>query len=336
MVFVGLAVIFILTGLLTAADLATFSARPERMRQAAQGGDRRGTLVLTYQRSPVPFLSAGQVIATAGAFLTGAILQESVNPAVTAWLDGYLSWTPGQLEATSSALVLTVFTIFALVATNVVPKQIGFDHADDVALVFAWPFRWLIRLTRPLAWFVTVSGQVAERAVNRSRPRGSRVTEADLLTLMAEGLRIGALNGRETVYVANALRLSDRKVSDVMTPVSKIEALDATWNPEKVDKAVRTSSHSFLPVYEGSIDHPIGAVRARDWLVDGRRTGLRELVRPVAAIGPNDSAVRLFEALQARAARLVFVKEETGRTVGVVTLNDAVSLLAGDLASLRA
>ncbi|MBS1714149.1 MAG: DUF21 domain-containing protein [Armatimonadetes bacterium] len=336
MLYLGLALLFVVTGLLTAAEMATFSARPERMRQVAKAGDRRGTMVLSYQRSPVPFLSAGQVLATAGSFVTGAILSQAVTPDLVKALRSAVPWTTGQIEAVASTIVLTVSTVVALVTTNVIPKQIGFDHADDVAVFFAWPFRWLIRLTRPLAWVVIVAGQVAERVVNRNRPHGSRVTEADLLTLMAEGLRIGALDRKEAGFVVNALHLSDRKVADVMTPVDRIEALDARWGQDRIDAAVRGSAHSFLPVYDGTMDRPVGAVRARDWLTDGRVKGLDALVLPVATLSTDDTAVRLFEALQAKEARLVFVQNGDGNTVGMLTLNDAVALLAGDLAALRA
>lgn len=336
MVFLGLALLFLVTALLTAAEMATFSARPERMRQAALNGDKRGTLVLAYQRSPVSFLSAGQVIATAAAFVTGAIIQAEFTPAVVGWLKSVFQWDQTSLDAVGGTSAFLFFTIVALILTNVVPKQIGFDHADRVALFFSNPFRLLIRLTRPIAWLVTVTSQVFEKMVNRRNRLGARVTEADLLTLLAEGIRIGALNQHEALFVRHALRLSDLCIRDVMTPIDKIEAIDALWSLDRIDEAIRKSDHSFLPVFDGSLDRPLGILRARQWLsVEGTKPKLEDLLLPLNVLETQDSAVELFQALKGRESRIVFVQEE-GRTVGMVTLNDAVELLTGKLESLAA
>lgn len=334
MVLVGLALLFIVTALLTAAEMATFSARPERMRQVAHSGDRRGTLVLAYQRSPVSFLSAGQVIATAAAFVTGAIIQAEITPAFVQWLDVRVDWDKSTLEGVAGTTAFLLFTILALIVTNVVPKQIGFDHADRVAVFFSTPFRLLIRLTRPIAWLVTVTSQVFERVVNRRNRAGARVTEADLLTLMAEGIRIGALNEHEARFVRHALRLSDLSMSQVMTPIDQVDAIDALWNPQKIDDFVRASNHSFFPVFDGTLDRPLGVLKAREWLsAEGAKPKLEPMLSPLAVLSSDDSAVELFEALRGRESRIVFVQDK-GHTIGMVTLNDAVELLTGKLESL--
>jgi putative hemolysin len=335
MVFVVLGLLFVLTALLTAAEMATFSARPERMRQCAESGDRRGTLVLAYQRSPVSFLSAGQVLATAAAFVTGALIQSHIAPPIIAWLGTFLHWTVPQLEALGSTVALILMTIVALILTNVVPKQIGFDHADKVAIFFSSPFRLLIRLTRPIAWLVTVTSQVFERAVNRRNRLGARVTEADLLTLLAEGIRIGALDHREARFVRHALRLSDLTMKDVMTPIDQVEAIDALWPMNRIIEAVHASDHSFLPVFEGDLDHPMGVLKARTWLaVQDSRPKLESVLMPLVVLRAEDSAVQLFEVLKDKESRMLFVQSKEGKTIGMVTLNDAIQLLTGDLESI--
>lgn len=330
-----LILLFAITAVLTLAEMATFSARPERMRQYAESGDRRGTLVLAYQRSPVSFLSAGQVIATAAAFATGAIMQTAVTPLIVQWLATFLPWTHAQLEVTGGTFILLAFTILALIVTNVVPKQIGFDHADRLAILFAPVFRLMIRLTRPIAWMVTISSQAFERAFNRRNRLGSRVTERDLLTLLAEGIRIGALDKHEAHFVRQALRLSELKMKDVMTPIESTEAIDRLWHHERIDEAVRKSTHSYLPVYEGDIHRPVGVLKVRHWLAPQTgRPKLENILTPLAVIQSEASAVDLFEALKDKESRILFVQSTAGETVGMVTLNDAVMLLTGQLEAL--
>jgi putative hemolysin len=337
MLFVAFGLLFLITALLSMAEMATFSARPDRMRQRAEVGDRRGRLVLVYQRSPVSFLAAGQVVATAASFAIGAIMQAQVVPDLSGWIGGFLSLTQTQLDWAAALIALTLFTLLALILTNVVPKQIGFDHADGVAMFFAKPFRLLINLTRPIAWIVTVASQAFEKAINRKVGRKVRVTEADLLTLVAEGIRIGSLDERETAFIKNALRLSELTIERVMTPVKEVEAIDAEWPTAKIDGAVRSSRHSYLPVYDRTIDRTVGILRARDWLShSGQPTDVRRALDPAPVISAADSAVSLFDVLKNIDARMVIVQGIGGETVGIVTLNDAVRLVAGELRSLDA
>jgi putative hemolysin len=183
----------------------------------------------------------------------------------------------------------------------------------------------LIRITRPIAWIVTVTSQLFERIVNRRVKRSARVTEADILTLVAEGIRIGSLDERETQFVKNALRLSDLQVKDVMTPIHQADAIDVTWKREKVDSEVRRSERSYLFAYRATPDSPVGVLRARDWLSTHRK-GVEQVLQPIETIGSDASAVSLFELLQRQEIRMVAVVEDE-RTIGLVTLNDAVSLL---------
>ena len=326
MLYVVFGVLFMLTALVTAAEMATFSARPDRMRQLVDAGDKRGKAVLAYQRSPVSFLAAGQVIATAASLTIGAIMQAQVVPSLSLWLSQFVFVTPRQLDGIAAFLALTIFTVLALILTNVVPKQIGFDHADEVAAAFARPFRFLIRMTRPIAWIVTVTSQLFEKIVNRRVKRSARVTEADILTLVAEGIRIGSLDERETQFVKNALRLSDLLVKNVMTPMHQVDAIDVAWDRERIDREVRRSDRSYLFVYHGSPDSPVGVLRARDWLSSPHRASVEHMLQPIETISSNASAASLFELLQRKEIRMLAVVEDE-RTIGLVTQNDAVSLL---------
>lgn len=333
MLLVAFGVIFFVTALLTAAEMATFSARPERMRQLAQSGDERGKLVLVYQRSPVSFLAAAQVIATAAALGIGAIMQAEVVPQIAGSLAAKLPMTLEQAQPYAATAALIAFTVIALIVTNVVPKQIGFDHADAVAVFFAKPMRALIKLTRPAAWIVTIASRAVEALVNRKVRQESRVTEADVLTLVAEGIKIGALDRRETQFVKSALKLSDLKVRDVLTPRHQVEAIDANWPQRQIDETVRASRHSYLLAYEGSFDRPVGVLKARDWLV-APNNSVKPLLAPVGEISADESAVALFDVLKNIHVRMVAVRDGES-LAGIVTVNDAVALLAQDVRALQ-
>ncbi|GAB4128546.1 MAG: hemolysin family protein [Fimbriimonadaceae bacterium] len=335
MVWVEILILFLVSALISAAEMATFSARVERMRQAHEAGNHAGRLVLVYQRSPVAFLAAGQVLATAANFLLGAIISNQLTPMVTPWFLSQPWIQETHAQPLASGLTLVVMTIAALIVTNVIPKQIGFDHADAIALWCARPFYWLIRITRPLAWLVSRTSKLAEDAVNRRARLGARVTEKDLLTLIREGIRIGAIDKRESEFVTNAFQLSERTCGEVMTPIAEIEALDLNWDRKRIEEAIRDSSHSYLPVFRGGWNDTAGLLRVRDWYCGGD-VPLTSLLSELPRLNEKQSAIDLFETLRARETKMTLVEDENQVVVGVITLNDAVTLVAGRMKSIEA
>lgn len=334
MVIFSILLIFVITAWLTAAEMATFSARPERMRQAAESNDKRGTLVLVYQRSPVSFLAAGQVIATAASLTLGAIMQTEVTPTIEKWLSSKFILNNSEIATLASLTSLTIFTILALIITNVVPKQMGFDHADRIAILVSRPFRFLITITRPIAWLVTKASRFAEAVINRKLNAGHRVTEKDINTLIAEGLRIGTLDPTEASFVRNALNLSDISAGEIATPINEADYLLTNQNRTETNAKILAANHSYIPVFASFPTEPLGMLKARTWFAQPTEMQLLgDLIEPVIIIDHNESAVQVFSALSEMSSRVILVRRDKD-IVGMLTLNDAVRLLAGNLKAL--
>ncbi len=335
MVLLSIVLIFAITAWLTAAEMATFSARPERMRQAVEVKDKRGSLVLAYQRSPISFIAAGQVIATAASLILGAIMQSEVTPAIQAWIGQRITLPTIEVATTASIVSLVIFTILALIATNVVPKQFGFDHADKIALRVARPFRILITITRPVAWLVTKASHFAEALINQKFKTGHRITENDLNSLISEGLRIGTLDPTEAIFVRNALHLSDVTVEQVATPIRESDYLLTNQARQETHDKIVEIDHSYIPVFASYPEQPLGILKARTWLsLSPEKQLLAELIEPVIILDHDESAVRVFSALGEVSSRVILIRK-ADQIIGMLTLNDAVRLLAGNLKALE-
>lgn len=336
MAFLIVGSLFLLTAILTAVEMATFSARVERMKQADEAGDRRGILVLAYQRSPMHFLAALQLVTTAAAFWSGALMETSFIYPVEVWLSSWgvpAKWVAGS----ASILVLTLMTLVSLIFTNVLPKQIGFIRANEIALSYARAMRWLIKLTRPLGWIVTSSVNAMLKLRRISPDQKHRVTEMDIRSLIKEGAKKGGLDEREQNIVRRALDLSDVLAEQVMTPVSKLEALDVTRGVQECDRMIHKTTHSFIPVYENGWDKTLGVIKARDWLILRHPTmkDLRRLISKPVTVRRKDSLLLVLEALRPVETRCVFVVNKNGVVEGMITLNDAVSHILGPIKSLE-
>lgn len=336
MPFVILTTLFVLTAILTAAEMATFSARVERMKQADEAGDRRGIMVLAYQRSPMHFLAALQLLTTGAAFWAGSIMEVSLTAPFEIRLLS-LGVSPNWAPSIATISVLTVMTMISLVFTNVLPKQIGFIRANEIALKAATPMLWVIRITRPLGWIVTSSVGAWLRARHVSPDEKHRVTERDIRSLVKEGTTRGGLDRREQIIVNRALDLSDIPATDVMTPIQRVDAIDLKRGLEQAEKVVHSSGHSYLPVIDGSFSNLLGTLRTRDWLVHDDRSlrTLRRLPAPPVYVSQRDSLLQVLEALRPVETRSVFVRDHSGTVVGMITLNDAVARILGPMKPLE-
>jgi len=264
-VFLAYVLLLGLVGILTAAEMATFSARQERMVQVTNGGDRRGTVVLAYQRSPVSFLSAAQWLATAATFAIGSMNSSHLQPLAESWLTD-LGLQPRHADLAAFSGILVVVTIISLIFTNVAPKQWAFVHANEFAVTVAMPMRWLIQILAPISWVVAASSAGLLRLVNVKKSTPPAITEADIKTMIGQGQRSGDIEAREGDIVRRALELSDIGVADAMTPRDRIQWVDSSWTKPEIDLKIKESGRSLLPVCRGSLDRCEGIIRTRDWL----------------------------------------------------------------------
>ncbi len=331
-----LAILALLTviSLLTAAEMATFSARKERMVQVAEAGDRRGMLVIAYQRSPASFLSAGQWLATAATITLGSVNSEWLQPPTEAWLRR-IGLTKDASETAAFIGILILVTLVSLVFTNVAPKQWAFVRANEIAIKASRVMRWIIRLLAPFSYIVTVATKAILRLFKVTPDEKMRVTEQDIAALIGEGERAGAIHRHEGEIVRRALALSDVSVDDVMTPRDKIRWIDEYWPAKRIDEEIRASGRSLLPVCRGSLDHCTGILRARDWLVEASpiaEDASRLAAHPVF-VDRSASILEVMEALRPAETRCILVKDHA-HVVGMVTLNNVIQRLVGPISDV--
>lgn len=319
-----------LVGVLTAVEMATFSARPERMRQATDEGDRRGSMVLVYQRSPIPFITAAQVLTTLATFSIGLITSQLYTEPFSD-LFRKIGLSERLAEDLGSGALLIVLTIVTLVVSNVVPKQVGFVRANEVAIAAARPMWLWIRITAPIGWIVLQTSKFVARLLGAKPDQPHRVTERDILHLIEEGAKRGGLDSAETDMVKRVLALSDLQASQVMTKVNLIEWIDTKDDPRKVTKEIERSSHSFFPVAESSLDSLRGILKAKDWLALDSPALDRVNLMPAVFVRPDSSLIEVLHALAPVETKAAFVKRKDGAIIGMISLNDAVQAVTGPL-----
>ena len=329
---IALVLAFIVVGgWFAAAEIALVSLRPGQVTRLA-AKERRGETVQRLLQHPNRFLSAVQIGVTLAGFLSSAFGAVSLaTPLADLLHRGRLS--SGAAEAIALLLITGVITYVSLVVGELAPKRIGLQRAEAVALVTAGPLELIARATRPVIWLLGVSSDLAVRLVGGDpRQRREMMTEQELRDIVATN---DELTLDERRLIAEVLDAGDRPIREVMVPRLDVNALQVDLTVEAALDAVRALPNSRYPVVDGGLDDVAGFVHVRDLYAtaesDGTGTLLRQLVRPVMRIPDSRRALPALAEMRKAGAHLAVVVDEYGGGAGIVTLEDLLEELVGDI-----
>jgi putative hemolysin len=324
----------LLNGAFAMTELAVVSARRTRLQQAAERGEKGADTALSLQGEPTRFLSTVQIGMTLIGVLTGAYGGATLAEPLAAWLADKPVVGP---YAGSLALAVVVFAIgfLTLILGELVPKRIGMTRPEAIAIAAAPIMRPLMRATAPAAWALSHATDLVLRAIRLKPSSPDAEADEEIKLLMREGTETGAFHATERSIVEQTLRLDDRRVSTLMTPRPQIEALDLSDPLEVNREKLVGSGYSRFPVIEGDWRHVVGILLLRDFAapaLHGEAVDLRALVKPALYIPENATALQAVETFKREGAPLALIIDEYGDIEGLVTLNDLLQALVGDIA----
>lgn len=328
--------LLLVNGVLAGAEIAIIAVRTTRVTELVEEGSGAARAVQRLRAEPERFLATVQigitvVGATAGAF-GGATLAADLAPKLARW-DALAPWAP-QL---SLALVVGIVSYLGLVVGELVPKSLALKAAEPYALFIGRPLLWLSAVARPLVWFLTASSNVILRPFkDRTSFIEARLSPEELLDLVEEASKAGTLNARAGEIAARALRLPELAASDVMVPRPNVVALRRGATLDDVRHVVSEHAHTRFPVVEGDVDHVVGYVSVKGVLAEvwrGAEFDLERLVRPAWYVPMTKSAVDLLTEMRTRRLPFGVVVDERGGMAGIVTLEDVVEELVGEIFS---
>lgn len=327
--------LILLNGYFSGAEIALLTARRNRLQLAADNGSKGARAALKLLGNTNQFLSTVQIGITGVGTLAAAYGGASLVSKLADWL------RTSQFELISSngqALALTIVTgviaFVTLILGELVPKNVALAYAERLAIFIAIPMLALSAIARPFVAFLesVTSGLLS---LLRVKSRGeSMVSVDDIADLIETGKTQGVLEETEHEVALEALRLRTRRVRDIMRPRIDIDAVDVDTPSDEVVGAVAMSGFSRLPVYEGNLDHIIGFVYNKDLfqLVHlGRPIKLRRAIRQPLFIPETLTLDRLLVLFQQRRTQLAIVLDEFGGTRGMVTFEDVLEELVGEI-----
>jgi len=322
-------------GIFAGTELAMVSARRGRLEQRAADGDKGAVVALQLQEDPDRFLAAVQIgitlIGTLSGVFAGATLADRLAPSIA-----NLPYIGGAAaDGVAQFLVVLLVTYISLVLGELVPKRAALQSAEAIASFMARPMRVIARFSTPVIWVLTFSSNVILRLIGRGNVPEERVTEEDIKALVREGAEGGGVEPQEREFIESIFNFSDRAVRNIMTQRRDVEMVEADSTLGGVLDELLESGYSRFPVYEHSPDQVIGTVHVRDLLVLYRSQGegakVREALSPPVYVPENSRASALLPTFRKSRRHMAIVVSELGGIEGVVTLEDVLEEIVGEI-----
>jgi putative hemolysin len=332
LVNLGVVLVFTLIGgFFAAAEIALVSLRESQVHRLVGERGKRGERLAALTADPNRFLAAVQLAVTMAAFLSAGFGASQMSPQVSPLLVS-AGLSQGVADAGAFILVTILLVFISLVLGELTPKRIGLQRAESISVAVAGLVDWLARITRPFIWLLSVSTDLLVRAVGGD-PNANKeeISDDELRGILA--LQV-SLSPQERELIDDVFEAGERELREVMVPRTEVEFLDATTSSAKAAKVVVDLPHSRYPVFQGSQDDIVGFVHIRDILapdVAERALRVGDLAREVLMLPGSKRVLPAMFEMRAAGAHLAIVVDEYGGTAGIVTLEDLVEELVGDI-----
>jgi putative hemolysin len=317
-------------GLFVAAEIALISLRESQVKQLALRG-KRGAIVAKLAANPNRLLGALQVGVTLTGFLSAALGAEKLGVYVIPWLEDI--GMQSNSAATASLIGVTlVIAYFSLVFGELVPKRLALFRTEQIALASALFIDFVANLFRPIIWVLSHSTNLVVRLFGIDpKEQRSAISEEELLDLVAGH---AALTDEERDIVEEVFNASERQVHEVMVPRTEVDFMDASLTVGKAIALAIEKAHSRYPVVRGSSDEVIGFIHVRDLLdtsLANSNAKIQELARNIMYLPGTKAILPALTEMRKQRQHLAIVLDEYGGTDGIITLEDLVETLIGDI-----
>lgn len=328
--------LMIVNGVFAMSELAIVSARKARLQQFANKGDAKARVALELANSPNQFLSTVQVGISLIGILTGAFGGATIADKVAQALKMVPLLAPYS-QGLALGLVVVTITYLSLILGELVPKRLAMHNPEGIATAIAMPMRMLAAIVYPIVHLLSASTELVLRLLRIGPSTEPEVTEEEIKVLIQQGTEAGTFEEAEQDMVERVFRLGDRRASALMTPRPDIVWLDLDDPQEENQKQIIASVHSRFPVCQGGLDNVLGVVHVNDLLskvLAGQAIDLIGSVRQPLFVPESTRALKVLELFKQSGTHLALVVDEYGVIQGIVTLNDILEAIIGDIPSI--
>lgn len=329
-------VLIALNAVFACAEIAVLSINETKLERMAEDGNRKAARLFRLTREPARFLATIQVAITLSGFLGSAFAADNFSEPLVNWIVGLGVGIPrATLDAIAVVVITFILSYFTLVFGELVPKRVAMKRSEQLALGISGLVSGISVVFKPVVWFLTVSTNAVLRLMGIDPNEAEEeVSEEEIRMMVDAGSEKGTIDEQEKEFIQNVFEFDDLTAEEIATHRTEIIAL---WTEDTMEiwaQTIHDSRHTLYPVCEGSPDHIVGILNAKDYFRLDEKTRdavMSEAVRPAYFVPATIKADILLRNMRQSRNTMAVVLDEYGGVVGIVTLNDLIEQLVGDL-----
>lgn len=329
-------VLIMLNAVFACAEIAVISINDNKLAKMAADGDKRAIRLAKLTSEPARFLATIQVAITLSGFLGSAFASENFSGVLVDWLVGLGVPIPvNVLDSVSVILITVILSYFTLVFGELLPKQIAMRKAETLALALSALISGLAKIFAPIVNFLTFSTNTGLKVMGIDpNEEEESVSEEEIRMMVDVGSVKGTIDYDEKEFIQNVFEFDDLSADEIITHRTDVVMLDLCDSQEQWKDIIYESRHTLYPVCDGTADNIVGILNSKDYFRmedKSRENVMRQAVKPAYFVPETVKADVLFKNMRKEHHTLAVVLDEYGGMSGIVTINDLVEQLVGDL-----
>lgn len=331
-------VLIAVNALFAATEIAVISLNETKVRRMAEGGDRKAAKMLRMVTEPTGFLSTIQICITLAGFLGSAFAADNFSDKLVNWLIndcGVSGVSPSALDTISVLIITLVLSYFTLVLGELVPKRIAMKRPEGIARAVSGLMIGMTTVLRPAIWLLTVSTNGVLRLCGIDpKDNAEEVSEEEIIMMLDEGEEAGSIESGEKELIKNVFSLNDTTAEDVMVHRSQVAFLKRDDARTTLLNEIAESGYSRFPVYGENIDDIVGILYAKTYLTAqsrGERCEMKDFLMPPRFVHASTHINRILLDMQREHAHMAVVVDDYGGVIGIITLEDILEELVGEI-----
>ena len=329
--------LILLNAFFAATEIAVISLNEKKVKARAEDGDKKAVKMLKMIEEPTRFLSTIQIGITLAGFLASAFAADNFAEKLSGFFVSTFDIPAGYSGAVNTVAVIVITLIlsfFTLVLGELVPKRIAMKHKEQLAEAVCGIITFLAAALRPIIWLLTVSTNGVLRLFRIDpNEKEDPVSEEDIVLMLDAGADEGSLNQNDIEYIKNVFKLDGMTAEDVMTPRKSVVMIPEGAGTDEILRIIEEEGYSRIPVYSESADKIVGILYTRDFLLKHSRPGFtpKDAMFQPTFVPETVHLDVLFKEMQQEHNHIVVVVDEYGVTAGIVTMEDILEEIVGEI-----
>jgi len=323
-------ILILVNALFVMSEISLVSARKGRLEGLANKGDSKARAALFLTENPEKFLSTAQIGITLISILTGVYSGEKFSEDLKPFIERFVLLKP-YAATVSTVLIVIIVTFLSIILGELVPKRIGLLRAEKIARIVAGPMNALSAIVYPIVWLLNTITALIFKLLNIKVATDNAVTEEEIKAMITEGSEHGTIEEEEKEIIERVFHLGDRKITALMTHRTEIVWFDVEDTVQTIIDNSDDIVFSTYPVCDKTVDDIKGIIYIKELLKAKADTQLKDLAKTALFVPENNSPYQVLEKIKITKIHSAFIVNEYGTMEGMITLNDILEAIVGDV-----